>query len=62
MYTKIGQGAPPPYTNVGGFADVFYWSSTEGNSNFAWGQDFDSGVQGYSLKNVSYYVRAIRAF
>jgi hypothetical protein len=28
---------------VGGFANFFYWSSTEDNSNGAWGQGFNNG-------------------
>ena len=62
MYTKIGQGAPSPNTNVGGFALNYYWSSTEADTNVAWGQYFDNGDQGYTFKYYSSYVRAIRAF
>jgi hypothetical protein len=47
---------------VGGFADVFYWSSTEYASNVAWFQDFDGGNQVDLNKGYANYVRAIRAF
>ena len=65
MYTKIGQGAPSPNTNVGGFADDhFYWSSTEYATNVAWDQYFTKGGGGqiYDVKGFSNYVRAVRAF
>jgi len=48
---------------VGGFANNYYWSSTEYNNIGAWEQDFSSGgLQGPAFKNLTYYVRAIRAF
>ena len=49
---------------IGGFADFFYWSSTESNSSNAWGQSFSNGSQyGYSKINTNNYaVRAVRAF
>ena len=55
------------YTNlkvhgVGGFVDSYYWSSSEFNSNTAWGQHFYSGYQRYYDKESSIYVRAVRAF
>jgi hypothetical protein len=48
---------------VGGFADSYYWSSTEYKKN-AWAQDFGSGLHGsrYGPKNFPAYVRAIRSF
>ena len=47
---------------IGGFADNFYWSSTEfGNAN-AWLQYFDDGYQNFNDKNLSGDVRAVRAF
>lgn len=50
---------------VGGFANVYYWSSTEYQSSmgeFAWIQNFDTGSQGSTDKSTLCYVRAIRAF
>jgi hypothetical protein len=40
----------------------YYWSSTESGSNNAWRQNFYSGTQYNQLKNITYPVRAVRAF
>ena len=47
---------------VGGFASANYWSSTEGDNGSAWIQYFGDGSQNYFGKNLTLYVRAIRAF
>jgi hypothetical protein len=47
---------------VGGFADDYYWSSSELSSLYAWVQAFYNGFQGYNDKSVTYRVRAVRAF
>jgi hypothetical protein len=47
---------------VGGFADYYYWSSSEGNADFAWSQYFGNGYQYGSSKDSSFRVRAVRAF
>jgi hypothetical protein len=47
---------------IGGFADIYYWSSTEVVSHSAWYQNFYDGSQGTNYKNYTYAVRAIRAF
>jgi hypothetical protein len=47
---------------VGGFAKLYYWSSTEIDSGDAWNQYFDDGSQWYGVKYDAFYVRAIRAF
>ena len=48
--------------SIGGFADAYYWSSSEGgNSGFAWGQVFGDGDQTYGNKLSPHYVRAVRA-
>jgi hypothetical protein len=48
---------------VGGFANSYYWSSFEFNSNEAWTQSFQNGMGGNAFKaNSSYCVRAVRAF
>ena len=62
MYTKIGQGAPSPNTNVGGFMNDDYWSSTENDVSGAWYKDFSNSLQGASYKVLGFHVRAIRAF
>ena len=49
-------------TVVGGFANNFYWSSTEYFGNFAWVQSFIDGSQDGYVKSLTGYVRAIRAF
>jgi len=47
---------------VGGFANVFYWSSSEASSDYAWDQYFYDGHQGRYGKLYPDYVRAVRAF
>ena len=47
---------------IGGFANNFYWSSTEIYFTDAWVQDFFYGIQDYSNKSNYYDVRAVRAF
>jgi len=45
-----------------GFANFYYWSSTESNNLYAWLQDFTSGYQYFNFKYSNYYVRAVRTF
>lgn len=48
---------------VGGFANDYYWSSTEYSGIFAWVHVFSGGgIQDYITKNNSFRVRAVRAF
>jgi hypothetical protein len=48
---------------IGGFANGYYWSSTEGGNDGAWGQSFGNGSQFNAFKELTtVYVRAIRAF
>ncbi len=49
-------------TIVGGFTELYYWSSTEQDNSNAWYQRPDNGVQGYNLKSLPFWVRAIRSF
>jgi hypothetical protein len=56
MYTNLRQAG------VSSFANGYYWSSTESNSDDAWGQGFDSGVQDYGSKSYTLPIRAVRAF
>ena len=49
-------------TAVGGFAEFYYWSSSESYSNNAWSQNFLNGYQHDSSKIVIKRVRAVRAF
>ena len=62
MYQNIGQGNALGLGNVGGFANLTYWSSTENDNPNAWVQFFISGGQSGTSKGNTYYVRAIRAF
>ncbi len=62
MYENIGQGNVLGLGNVGGFANYFYWSSTEGGFNYAWAQSFYVGNQNIYDKFSNYYVRSVRAF
>jgi len=63
MYWNIGPGAPKPLTNIGGFSSDWYWSSSEINFDCAWIHDFvASGGPISVFKNLTYPVRAVRAF
>jgi hypothetical protein len=62
MYQNIGQGNVLGLGNVGGFADNWYWSSTEYDNNLAWKQGFDYGGQDIDVKNDTDDVRPVRAF
>lgn len=56
MYTNLKEN------NLGGFADVSYWSSSQSGLHGAWRKDFSNGRQDYPDKTSSFYVRAVRAF
>ena len=45
---------------VGGFANNYYWSSTEFDNFNAWLQDFYYGIQLTTNKTNTYYVRAVK--
>jgi hypothetical protein len=62
MYQNIGQGNALGLGNVGGFANFFYWSSTDVGNLSAWNQDFYVGNQYIGIKSATNYVRAVRAF
>lgn len=52
-------------SNLGGFTNENYWSSTEvlGDANTAaWLQDFNDGLQGSGGKSITIRLRCIRAF
>ena len=49
-------------TAVGGFASIYYWSSTELYYSYSWLQYFSNGGQDYGNKSDEGHVRAIRAF
>jgi len=56
MYTNL------KVAGVGGFADSFWWSSSEVNAYSAWAQAFYSGSQYDPSKTSVLRVRAVRAF
>jgi hypothetical protein len=43
-------------------ASAFYWSSTEGDGNYAWTRNFNGGNNFNQNKDNAYRVRAVRAF
>jgi hypothetical protein len=49
---------------IGGFADAYYWSSTEWSNelSYAWKQNFGNGQPSADVKYVTHRVRAVRAF
>ena len=48
--------------NMGGFASIDYWSSSQDFSVIAWFQGFSDGFQGNDYKGDALGVRAVRAF
>ena len=57
--TNTGPSDP---NNLGNFANLVYWSSSETDNDEAWGQIFDLGTQDYGDKVTTVYVRAVRSF
>ncbi len=47
---------------IGGLASAIYWSSSEGNSDVAEGQDFYNGDTDLGYKHTALHVRAVRGF
>ena len=60
MYNTIGNGGSQG--NIGGFSNVWYWSSSEADYNFAWPVYFNNGYPNSNSKDLTYRVRVIRAF
>lgn len=56
MYTNL------KLAGLGGFANDYYWSSSEFNASNVWGQAFNSGGQANLGKILTTYVRPIRGF
>jgi hypothetical protein len=48
--------------NIGDLGNDWHRSSSEFDSNYAWGQSFSDGSQGYLSKYGTNSVRAVRAF
>ena len=57
MFQNLHQAA-----GLGHFASAYYWSSSESDAPFAWGQYFDNGNQYDYDKINDFRVRAARAF
>lgn len=49
-------------TDLGGFVEDSYWSSSEHSASFGWHGYFASSYQGLAEKDVSYATRPVRAF
>jgi hypothetical protein len=47
---------------LGGFSNNYYWSSSEYDAYYAWGQDFYNGVQGFYNRYREAWVKPVRAF
>ena len=47
---------------IGGFADYYYWSSSEYDAGYAWSQFLSNGSQVSYGKFNTFQVRAVRAF
>lgn len=58
--TKDELNAMYEQLSIGGFADSYYWSSTEFDNYDAWLQFFGDGFHGNGSKYYSYHVRAVR--
>ena len=58
MYENLHRHPP----RVGGFANKFYWSSSEYLSSYAWYHSFSSGRQGSNGKDYDKRVRVVRSF
>ncbi|MBT8144484.1 MAG: cadherin-like beta sandwich domain-containing protein, partial [Gammaproteobacteria bacterium] len=58
MYTNLHDQPAP----LGGFSNVFYWSSSELSSTTASFQFFNDGSQGANFKDLALRVRVARAF
>jgi hypothetical protein len=60
LYNTIGNGGSE--TNVGGFQNNSYWSSSEGSYNNAWYLHFGNGATTANWKGGEKSVRIIRSF
>ncbi|MBE3144795.1 MAG: DUF1566 domain-containing protein [Planctomycetes bacterium] len=59
---REGLASTPTDRTLYGFADAYYWSSSEYSDAAACGQHFNNGTQENSNKNNGARVRAVRAF
>lgn len=49
------------YHSENDFSEHYYWSSSHGGWDTAWGQDMSGGCQYYNYKDGSHYVRIVRS-
>ncbi len=56
MYTNLHE------KGLGGFSGDDYWSSSEDDASYAWGQDFSDGYQNPHIRFIGDRVRPVRAF
>jgi len=49
-------------SNIGGFSDGYYWTSTEVHAWSTWFVYFYDGFVDWNTKSTQFYVRAVRAF
>jgi len=59
---RTNLASTPEDRSLYGFADTYYWSSSEYLAHNAWFQGFYDGIQNYFSKYSTYRVRAVRAF
>jgi len=57
---RIGQDSS--IGNIGGFANIKYWSSSEIGSTTSWIVNFDSGTMSNQTKSDAFRARIIRSF
>ena len=62
IWTNLVDDGSRSNSGVGGFAESYYWSSSEYDSSYACYQGFSNGSQKYNYKDGSVRVRAVRAF
>jgi len=60
MYSTIGQGSSNG--NKGGFNDIWYWTSSEADTQIAWSFSFNNGTAFNFYKSSLLNVRPIRTF
>tara|TARA_B100000795_G_scaffold99131_1_gene72884 strand:- start:499 stop:954 length:456 start_codon:yes stop_codon:yes gene_type:complete len=60
MYNTIGQGSSNG--NKGGFSNLWYWTSSEADTDIAWSFSFNNGTTFNFYKSSVFNVRAIRSF
>jgi hypothetical protein len=60
MYYKIGQGSS--IGNKGNFSNSWYWTSSQANTEIAWGFSFNNGTTFNFYKSSAFMIRPVRSF